>query len=123
MLIAAIIPYLNNSTSLFRKLIHLLIPFLITLVICHYIPKPSIISTAIIFASTLLMIQMTNLFLIESNYFQKSLTPRKLSLIIGHFSLGLLAFSINISILIYYFHKVNSSHTKESAKLLYFIRE
>ncbi len=99
MLIAAIIPYLNNSTSLFRKLIHLLIPFLITLVICHYIPKPSIISTAIIFASTLLMIQMTNLFLIESNYFQKSLTPRKLSLIIGHFSLGLLAFSININVL------------------------
>ena len=99
MLIAAIIPYLNNSTSLFRKLIHLLIPFLITLVICHYIPKPSIISTAIIFASTLLMIQMTNLFLIESNYFQKSLMPRKLSLIIGHFSLGLLAFSISINFL------------------------
>jgi cytochrome c-type biogenesis protein CcmF len=99
MLIAAIIPYLNNSTSLFRKLIHLLIPFLITLVIFHYIPKPGIISTAIIFASTLLMIQMTNLFLIESNYFQKSLTPRKLSLIIGHFSLGLLAFSININVL------------------------
>jgi cytochrome c-type biogenesis protein CcmF len=99
MLIAAIIPYLNNHQSFSRKLIHLLIPFLITLVICHYIPKPSIISTAIIFASTLLMIQMTNLFLIESNYFQKSLTPRKLSLIIGHFSLGLLAFSININVL------------------------
>jgi len=99
MLIAAIIPYLNNHQSFSRKLIHLLIPFLITLVICHYIPKPGIISTAIIFASTLLMIQMTNLFLIESNYFQKSLTPRKLSLIIGHFSLGLLAFSININVL------------------------
>ena len=99
MLIAAIIPYLNNHQSFSRKLIHLLIPFLITLVIFHYIPKPGIISTAIIFASTLLMIQMTNLFLIESNYFQKSLTPRKLSLIIGHFSLGLLAFSININVL------------------------
>jgi len=99
MLIAAIILYLNNHQSFSRKLIHLLIPFLITLVIFHYIPKPSIISTAIIFASTLLMIQMTNLFLIESNYFQKSLTPRKLSLIIGHFSLGLLAFSININVL------------------------
>ncbi len=99
MLIAAIIPYLNNHQSFSRKLIHLLIPFLITLVICHYIPKPGIISTAIIFASTLLMIQMTNLFLIESNYFQKSLTPRKLSLIIGHFSLGLLAFSISINVL------------------------
>lgn len=99
MLIAAIIPYLNNHQSFSRKLIHLLIPFLITLVIFHYIPKPGIISTAIIFASTLLMIQMTNLFLIESNYFQKSLTPRKLSLIIGHFSLGLLAFSISINVL------------------------
>ena len=99
MLIAAIIPYLNNHQSFSRKLIHLLIPFLITLVICHYIPKPSIINTAIIFASTLLMIQMTNLFLIESNYFQKSLTPRKLSLIIGHLSLGLLAFSISINVL------------------------
>ena len=99
MLIAAIIPYFNNHQSFSRKLIHLLIPFLITLVIFHYIPKPGIISTAIIFASTLLMIQMTNLFLIESNYFQKSLTPRKLSLIIGHFSLGLLAFSININVL------------------------
>ena len=98
-LIAAIIPYLNNHQSFSRKLIHLLIPFLITLVIFHYIPKPGIISTAIIFASTLLMIQMTNLFLIESNYFQKSLTPRKLSLIIGHFSLGLLAFSISINVL------------------------
>jgi cytochrome c-type biogenesis protein CcmF len=99
MLIAAIIPYLNNHQSFSRKLIHLLIPFLITLVIFHYIPKPGIISTAIIFASTLLMIQMTNLFLIESNYFQKSLTPRKLSLIIGHFNLGLLAFSISINVL------------------------
>ena len=99
MLIAAIIPYLNNHQSFSRKLIHLLIPFLITLVIFHYIPKPGIISTAIIFASTLLMIQMTNLFLIESNYFQKSLTPRKLSLIIGHLSLGLLAFSISINVL------------------------
>ena len=99
MLIAAIIPYLNNHQSFSRKLIHLLIPFLITLVIFHYIPKPGIISTAIIFASTLLMIQMTNLFLIESNYFQKSLTPRKLSLIMGHFSLGLLAFSISINVL------------------------
>ena len=99
MLIAAIIPYLNNHQSFSRKLIHLLIPFLITLVIFHYIPKPGIISTAIIFASTLLMIQMANLFLIETNYFQKSLTPRKLSLIIGHFSLGLLAFSININVL------------------------
>jgi len=98
-LIAAIIPYLNNHQSFSRKLIHLLIPFLITLVIFHYIPKPGIISTAIIFASTLLMIQMTNLFLIESNYFQKSLTPRKLSLIMGHFSLGLLAFSISINVL------------------------
>lgn len=99
MLIAAIIPYLNNHQSFSQKLIHLLIPFLITLVIFHYIPKPGIISTAIIFASTLLMIQMTNLFLIESNYFQKSLTPRKLSLIIGHLSLGLLAFSISINVL------------------------
>jgi cytochrome c-type biogenesis protein CcmF len=99
MLIAAIIPYLNKHQSFSRKLIHLLIPFLITLVIFHYIPNPGIISTAIIFASTLLMIQMTNLFLIESNYFQKSLTPRKLSLIMGHFSLGLLAFSISINVL------------------------
>jgi len=99
LLIAALIPYLNNSTNLFRKLFHLLIPLFITLVIYRYIPNPGIISTAIIFASTFLMTQMTNLFLIESNYFQKSLTPRKLSLIIGHFSLGLLAFSININVL------------------------
>jgi len=45
------------------------------------------------------MTQMTNLFLIDSKYFQKSLTPRKLSLIVGHFSLGLLAFSISINVL------------------------
>ncbi len=99
LIIAALIPYLNNSTDLFRKLFHLLIPLFITLVIYRYIPKPGIISTAIIFASTFLMTQMTNLFLIESKYFQKSLTPRKLSLIVGHFSLGLLAFSISINVL------------------------
>ena len=99
LLIAGLVPYLNNSTNLFRKLFHLLIPLFITLVIYRYIPNPGIISTAIIFASTLLMTQMTNLFLIESKYFQKSLTPRKLSLIVGHFSLGLLAFSISINVL------------------------
>ena len=99
LLIAALIPYLNNSTNLFRKLFHLLIPLFITLVIYRYIPNPGIISTAIIFASTFLMTQMTNLFLIESKYFQKSLTLRKLSLIVGHCSLGLLAFSISINVL------------------------
>lgn len=99
MLIAAIIPYLNNAATLPRKLLNLLIPAFITLAIYQHIPKPGIISTAIIFASVLLMIQMTNLFLIETDYFQKSLTSRKLSLIIGHFSLGLLAFSISVNVL------------------------
>lgn len=99
MLIAAIIPYLNNAATLPRKLLNLLIPAFITLAIYQHIPKPGIISTAIIFASTLLMIQMTNLFLIETDYFQKSLPSRKLSLIIGHFSLGLLAFSISVNVL------------------------
>lgn len=99
MLIAGLVPYLNNLISFSQKLIHLLISILITVIIYQHIPKPGIISTAIIFACTLLMIQMTNLFLIETSYFQKSLSPRKLSLILGHFSLGLLAFSISINVL------------------------
>ncbi len=99
MLIAGLVLYLNNLISFSQKLIHLLISILITVIIYQYIPKPGIISIAIIFASTLLMIQMTNLFLIETSCFQKSLSPRKLSLILGHFSLGLLAFSISINVL------------------------
>lgn len=99
MLIAGLVPYLNNIINSSQKLIHLLLSILITVIIYQHIPNPGIISTAIIFASTFLMTQMTNLFLIESKYFQKSLTPRKLSLIVGHFSLGLLAFSISINVL------------------------
>ncbi len=99
MLIASIAPYFQKKIIFFRKLFYLLVPSICILVIYYYNVEFGIISASILFASLLLMIQMLDLTLIETRYFKKSINTRKLSLILGHFSLGLLAFAITINVL------------------------
>ena len=99
MLLASLAPYLQKKTGLFRKLIHLLISLGSILAIYHYATEFGIISASIIFASVFLMTQMLDLALIETRYFKESISASKLALIMGHFSLGLLAFAITTNVI------------------------
>ena len=99
MLIASIAPYLQKKISVMRKLTHLLSPSICLLVIYYYNVEWGVISASILFASVFLMTQMLDLVLIETHYFKESISARKLSLILGHFSLGLLAFAITTNVL------------------------
>ena len=99
MLIASVSPYFQKKTIFFRKLVYLLVPSIFILVIYYYNVEFGIISASVLFASLLLMTKMLDLALIETKYFKKAININKLSLILGHFSLGLLAFSIAINVL------------------------
>ncbi len=94
MILAALGPYKIN----FGIMIDFFIALVITSIIFHY-KKFSIITGSIIFTSLLLISRMLICLLVQSNYLQKPIGPRKISLIIGHFSLGLLAFSIALNAL------------------------
>ncbi len=118
MLIASIAPYFHKKISFFRKLIYLLVPSIFILVIYYNNIEFGIISACILFASLLLMTQMIDLALIETKYFNKSIAINKLSLILGHFSLGLLAFAITTNVLfakeIEFIGKIGDLVTNES---------
>jgi len=118
MLIASVSPYFQKKTIFFRKLVYLLVPSIFLLVIYYYNVEFGIISASILFASLLLMTKMLDLALIETKYFKKAININKLSLIIGHFSLGLLAFSIAINVLfskeLEFIGKIGDSVSNES---------
>jgi len=118
MLIASVSPYFQKKTIFFRKLVYLLVPSIFILVIYYYNVEFGIISASVLFASLLLMTKMLDLTLIESKYFKKAININKLSLILGHFSLGLLAFSIAINVLfskeIEFIGKIGDSVSNES---------
>lgn len=99
MLIASLVSYFQKRIIFLRKLVYFLLPTVGVLVVYRYDIEFGIISSSIMFLSLLLMTQMVDLLLIETKYFQKSISVRKLSLILGHFSVGLLAFAIDINVL------------------------
>jgi len=92
-LLAAIAPVIGKIT--FKNLIYALISVIAVIIIRHYDKNMGFVSGGIIFVSVFLMSQMLGLAFLE----RKQITSAKLSLIMGHFSLGMLGFTITMNVL------------------------
>jgi cytochrome c-type biogenesis protein CcmF len=97
MLMASIAPYVSKINL--RSLIYVFISFGAVMIFHHYAKDMGVISGSIIFASVFLMTQMLDFAIMKTNYLRQSISSSQLSLIMGHFSLGLLAFTITANVL------------------------
>lgn len=98
MLLVAFIPYFNNPKT-FQNLTYSLIALAALLALNKHAENIGTINSAIIFASVFLMAQMLGFVVNETRYFKQTINLRQSSFVLGHLSIGLLAFAISTNVI------------------------
>ena len=118
MLLAAFIPCFKINIKIFHNFIYGVVALGVLLILSKNAENIGTINAAIIFASIFLIVQMLGFTINKTNYFRQTLSLHSASFILGHLSLGLLAFAISTNVIfskdIEFIGKVRDSVTKDN---------